>query len=134
MFETLHQLFSSGWISGTFAFVAVASTVIIIGVILSENRNPVKSLAWVTVLLMLPVVGLILYIFFGRNIKNTRMISQRNRRKLRSKEERLNVDPKSYGFSSATMQQINLARSLIGAQFYTDNTAEVFTDGRKKFD
>ena len=32
----------------------------IIAVIVSENRNPVKSLAWVTVLLVVPIVGLVL--------------------------------------------------------------------------
>lgn len=134
MFEALHSIVIPGWVSGLFAFVAVASTVITICIILSENRDPVKSLAWVTVLLLLPVVGLILYIFFGRNIKNTRMISQRNRRKLRKYEERINVDPKSTGLSSATLQQINLGRSLIGAQFYPDNTVEVYNRGVDKFE
>ena len=62
------------------------------------------------------------------------MISQRNRRKLRSREEKINVDPKSFGLSSATLQQINLGRSLIGAQFYPDNSVEVFNDGASKFD
>ena len=37
----------------------------VIAVVVSENRNPVKSLAWVTVLLVVPVVGLVLYIVFG---------------------------------------------------------------------
>ena len=64
--------------------IAYAITILsIIGVILSENRNPLKSLAWVTVLLLFPVGGVILYIFFGRSIKNKRMISRRNKRKLR---------------------------------------------------
>ena len=59
----------------------------IIGVVVSENRNPVKSLAWVTVLLLLPVVGMVLYLFFGRSLKSVRMISRRNRQALRSREE-----------------------------------------------
>ncbi|MDE6309710.1 MAG: PLDc N-terminal domain-containing protein, partial [Muribaculaceae bacterium] len=29
-------------------------------IVVSENRNPVKSLAWITVLLLLPVVGIVL--------------------------------------------------------------------------
>ena len=67
--------------------IAYAVTVLsIVGVVLSENRNPVKSLGWVTVLLLFPVGGLILYIFFGRSIKNTHMISRRNKRKLRQRE------------------------------------------------
>ena len=37
----------------------------IIGVVLLENRHPVKTLAWLMVLVYLPVVGLILYFLFG---------------------------------------------------------------------
>lgn len=134
MYDSIISFWNSGWLYTAFAVVAVASTVITILIILSENRNPVKSLAWVTVLLLLPVVGLILYLFFGRNIKNMRMISRRNRRKLRKGEKRVNTDPRKLGLSGSSLQQINLGRSLTGAQFYPDNSVEVFTDGRSKFD
>lgn len=40
----------------------------IIFVVIMENRNPVKTIAWVIVLLFLPYIGFILYIFFGRNV------------------------------------------------------------------
>ncbi|MDE5661149.1 MAG: PLDc N-terminal domain-containing protein, partial [Muribaculaceae bacterium] len=112
----------------------MACTILIILVILSENRNPVKSLAWVTVLLLLPVVGQILYLFFGRNIKNTRMISRRNRRRLKRRERRIHVDLRKCGLSERAVQQINLGRSLQDAQYYPDNTVEVFTDGHSKFE
>ena len=69
MYETFTNILTANWLYSVFAIIAVVSTVVIIFVILSENRNPVKSLGWVTVLLLLPVVGLILYIFFGRSIK-----------------------------------------------------------------
>ena len=47
--------------------IAYGITVIsIVGIVLSENRNPVKSLAWITVLLLFPVGGLVLYLFFGQ--------------------------------------------------------------------
>ena len=88
MYETFTNILTANWLYSVFAIIAVVSTVVIIFVILSENRNPVKSLGWVTVLLLLPVVGLILYIFFGRSIKNTRMVSRRTRRKLRRGERR----------------------------------------------
>ena len=39
----------------------------IILVIILDNRNPVKTLAWILVLMFLPIVGLVLYIFFGLN-------------------------------------------------------------------
>lgn len=134
MFDALSNIISANWLYSILALIAVGSTVVIIFVILSENRNPVKSLAWVTVLLLLPVAGLILYIFFGRSIKNTRMISRRTRRKLRRGERRNNVDPRNFSLGSQAVQQINLARSLTGAQFYPSNTVEVFTSGQAKFD
>lgn len=50
----------------------------IIFVVIMENRNPVKTIAWVIVLLFLPYIGFILYIFFGRNVRNKRIISSSN--------------------------------------------------------
>ncbi len=129
MFDHLSSLMTANWLYSAFAIIALGSTLVIIFVILFENRNPVKSLAWVTVLLLLPVVGLILYIFFGRSIKNTRMVSRRIRRKLKRREPRINADPRNAGLATPSVQQINLARSLTGAQYYPANSVEVFTDG-----
>ncbi len=41
--------------------ITILGTIVII---ITENRNPVKSLAWVLVLAFLPIVGLVFYIFF----------------------------------------------------------------------
>ena len=79
----LGQYIGFGWLWWCVATVYALTILGIIAVVVSENRNPVKSLAWVTVLLVVPMVGLILYIFFGRNIQNKRIISRRNRRILR---------------------------------------------------
>ena len=43
--------------------------------VLLENRQPSKAIAWILVLIFLPVVGLILYIFFGQNTRKERRIS-----------------------------------------------------------
>lgn len=134
MMQTITDFFAGNWVYSLLAFVAVASTVFIIIIILSENRNPVKSLAWVTVLLLLPVVGLILYLFFGRSFKNTRMISRRNRRRLKRREKSTHADPRKCGFTTASVQQIGLARSLAGAHFHWPCAVEVFTDGKSKFE
>lgn len=133
MFEVVGNILSSGWLYSALIWIALASTVLIIIVILSENRNPVKSLAWVTVLLLLPVVGLVLYVFFGRNIKNKRMISRRNRRKLRRREKSVKTDPREQGLAAESVQLINLGRSLSGAQYYGGNTVQFFSRGADKF-
>ena len=71
MFEALAYHINMSWIYwGLFAIYSI-TTVGIIGVVISENRNPVKSLAWITILLLFPLVGIILYIFFGRSEEHT---------------------------------------------------------------
>ena len=46
-------------------------------VLILDNRNPVKTLAWVLVLLFLPYVGLVFYFFFGRSQRRERIISRK---------------------------------------------------------
>ena len=134
MFEAVSSYFNMPWVYYTFICIYFATTVTIIGVILSENRNPLKSLAWVTVLFLLPIVGIILYLFFGRSIKNKRMISRRNRRKLRKYEKSPNVDKHSLNLTDESLQMINLAGTLAASPYYPDNTVEIFTDGASKFE
>lgn len=123
-----------GWISTVVGLLYAATILSLIAVVLSENRNPVKTLAWITVLLLLPFVGIVLYIFFGRNIKNKRMISRRNRRKLRRHEKRLDYDPRRENLSVRSLQVISTAKSLTGAQYYPHNSIDIYTDGKSKFD
>lgn len=115
--------------------LAYAGTIIsLVAVVLSENRNPVKSLAWITVLLMVPVFGVVLYIFFGRSLKNTRMITRRNRRKLRKRESFRSIDVTRLPLSTASRQQIRMAKTITGSIYYPGNKVEIFTDGHSKFD
>ena len=118
------------WIVATIYAITILS---IIAIVLSENRNPVKSLAWVTVLLLLPAVGLVLYIFFGRSIKNTHMISRRNRRKLKRRNNIKNIDISPVHLSPESIQQIKLTRSLNGSKYHSNNDIKVYTNGRSKF-
>ena len=123
-----------GWISTVVGLLYAATIIGLIAVVISENRNPVKSLAWTTVLLLLPIAGMVLYVFFGRNLKNQRMISRRNRRRLRRHEKRTNFDPRREGLELTSLQVLGTASSLTGSQYYSHNSVEIFTDGATKFD
>ncbi len=123
----------NAWLYWIFSIAYAVTIVSIVGVIISENRNPVKSLAWVTVLLLLPVVGIILYLFFGRSIK-TRMISRRNRRRLKRHHQTLSVKSSIQALSPESVGSIRLSRSLTSTAFYPGNHVDIFTDGKTKFD
>ena len=106
----------------------------VIGIVISENRNPLKALGWVTALLLFPVGGIILYFVFGRSIRNVRMISRRNRRKLLKHEGTQPLPKLDRELSPENRQRIRLAYSIGGANLYTGNDIRIFTDGRSFFD
>ena len=49
----------------------------IIYTIILENRNPVRTLAWILVLVLVPGVGLFFYIYFGMNYRKIKMFSMK---------------------------------------------------------
>lgn len=111
-----------------YVLTIVGALVVIVG----ENRNPLKSLAWATVLVLLPALGIVLYIFFGRSLRNRHLISRKNWRKLQ-------VKAAEYATPQHTMSEDNrllrhLAMSLVESPYYVGNKIEVFTDGISKFD
>lgn len=59
-----------GWIYSLVAIVLIVNVVL-------KNRDSVKTLAWVMVLLFLPVLGVLLYFFFGRDKRKERLIGHR---------------------------------------------------------
>ena len=49
----------------------------IIYTIILENRNPVRTLAWILVLVLAPGIGLLFYIYFGMNYRKIKMFSMK---------------------------------------------------------
>lgn len=134
MFDSLSHLWATGWLQNIIFYAYAVTIVSTVVIVVSENRNPVKSLAWITVLLLLPMVGIILYLFFGRNIQNRHKLSRRNRRRLKKQETGGISDYRNLNLSEESIQAIRLGYSLCGAMFYPGNSVEVFTDGHTKFE
>lgn len=59
--------------------ILIMSTMI---AILSENRQPTRTIAWLLVLWFLPVVGIILFFFFGQRIRQRRKLRRKSVYKL----------------------------------------------------
>ena len=63
------------WIPVLLYVLLVIATVV---TVLLDNRQPVKTVTWILVLIFIPVIGILLYIFFGQNTRKMRFISQRS--------------------------------------------------------
>ncbi|WP_455587400.1 cardiolipin synthase [Bacteroides sp.] len=73
-------------------FGAIIGTIV---VVVLDNRNPVKTMAWILVLMFLPIVGLVFYFFFGRSQRRERIIGKKSYGRLLKKPmaEYLAQDP-----------------------------------------
>ena len=47
--------------------------------VLLDNRQPAKTMAWLLVLVFIPVIGVILYFFFGQNTRKEKIISSQSK-------------------------------------------------------
>lgn len=112
-------------------FITVLTVIV---VILSENRNPVKSIAWVLVLVLLPIAGLVIYLIFGRSLKGMRLISRSHLRELRRLNDFPDVIGEDLSLSTDSRQLITLTNKLVGPHLFVGNQIDVFTTGHDKFE
>lgn len=104
----------------------------VIVVIISENRNPLKSLSWVVVLILAPIVGLVCYFFFGQNLSKRRAISRRLRKQIEGfvrqsqRTEQTSIAPK-FRPVERLVADIGNAPSLYDSEW------SLFSDGEAKF-
>lgn len=120
---------------GQIAILVVYAVTIVscIVVVLSENRNPIRSLAWVIALMFLPGVGLVFYLFFGRSLKGQHMISRHNKRRIlsRLRPPRVNLDAQD--LTGEERNIIKLSRTLCSSFYTVNNEIRIFTIGADKF-
>lgn len=64
-------------ITYTLTVLYVITIIGVISTIIMENRNPVRTLAWILMLLLVPVIGLLFYIYFGMNYRKVKMFSMK---------------------------------------------------------
>ena len=122
-------LFQQGFIMtvlGFFYIVLVAGTV---AVVVLDKRNPVRAMTWVVVLLFLPIIGLVLYFFFGRNIRREHLISKKAVSRINRKSLQAYIDQNSFQLPSEYYTLICLFRSLNQALPFEGNKVGIFTDG-----
>ena len=51
--------------------------IVTIAVIIHDKREPVKALSWIIVISLLPVVGFVFYIVFGRNHRKQKLFNRK---------------------------------------------------------
>lgn len=107
-------------------FGVVIGTII---VIVLDNRNPVKTIAWVLILMFLPVVGLVLYFFFGRSQRRERIIGKKLYSRLMKKSMAEYMAQDSCRLPLHYSRLISLFRNANQAFPFDGNRVQVYTEG-----
>lgn len=109
--------------------------------IILENRNPVKTISWILVLVLLPFAGIIIYLFFGQEYRKTKMYSRKGLKdleKLRNltleqldnmPTNQLQMSDKLY----AKRHLMNLMLSNSNAILTNNNDLKVLRNGEETF-
>lgn len=106
----------------------------VIIVIISENRNPIKTITWIMVLIFLPIFGLIIYAFFGQDYTKRRTISKRMYSKIKTRPLAELYSSESDHYPLQHVKLINLLHNSNQAPLLYGSSVEIFVAGRDKFD
>ena len=109
--------------------IYLAVIVSTIWVVVLENRNPVKTIAWVLVLVFMPVIGLVFYIFFGRTHRRDQIISRRSYSKLLKRPEEEYRSQQDAELPADYEGLISLFQHSNHAFPYANNQTQLFTTG-----
>lgn len=137
IFDYLFQINLSYLLQGIYLFTIF----FVVALVIHEKRDPVKTMSWVLVIILLPIIGIIFYFVFGQNYRKQKIFSRKGLKDLEFidniQEEQLaslsknrlgkNVRPE---FRPIINLLLNNSKSL-----YTENNeVTVLNDGKETFE
>lgn len=103
-------------------------------VIITENRNPLKTISWILILLLLPLVGLIIFYFFGEDSRKQRLISHKMHKKLNRKS----LGRRDYYEQQNPLEEYRglsvLLNKMADTPLYGGTSVRFFSSGAEKYE
>lgn len=121
--------------------VFLINIILAIVVVFLERRDAASTWAWLLVLFFIPVLGFILYLFFGQNMKRKKIFEWKDTNKIGIMEitkkqiDLINKDefPFQHHYMSQYKDLIYMLLVNDRAVLTQNNRVEIFTDGNDKF-
>jgi cardiolipin synthase len=125
-------------VSGIY-IITVAFTVILV---VQQKGDPLKTISWLLVILLLPYVGIILYFFFGKNFRKEKIFSRKGLADLEhmkklSTSQFNNLPDKDIFINEKLRGKINIMRLLLNSSkslVTENNKVTILQNGRETFD
>jgi cardiolipin synthase len=101
--------------------------------VVMDNRQPAKTMAWALVILFLPLVGIVLYIFFGINHRRERLVSQRSLDQLSKRSMLGFVEQQDLHVADSHKQLVDLFINQNLSLPFKVGAVDIMTDGYSFF-
>jgi len=102
----------------------VVATVI---TVVQERRDPVKALSWIAIIVLLPVAGIVIFIFFGQDYRKRKIFNRKEIKDLRQIEELSNRQVRSLG--EVEIEEVTEHSNII--KLLLNNSKTLLTLGNK---
>ncbi len=122
------------WLAGVIFTLLYSITILgLVLVIIAENRNPLKTISWVIVLLLAPGIGLLFYFFFGQDNRKQRIISRRTYKRIMKRPQTRKL-PQDVCVVPATYQPLaTLLNNNDYSSLLRGSDIRIYTQGADKF-
>lgn len=101
--------------------------------ILMDNRQPAKTMAWILVLWFIPLLGIILYFFFGQNIRREHIVSKKSLDQLTKRSMLEFVEQRNLTLPEKHRKLIDLFTNQQMALPFKGNSVEIYKNGYEFF-
>ena len=124
-----------------FSLVFLATAIPVAIMIVLEKRSPYKTAAWILVLILLPVLGVIFYLFFGQEYRKRKLFSRKDIKSL-SEFRRLSlkqlreIEQTRLNLNNEALEKENIIRLLLNnsnSLLTTGNQLEILNNGNETF-
>ncbi|AIQ65941.1 putative cardiolipin synthase YwiE [compost metagenome] len=120
--------------------ISIFSTLTVVSISLAifmENRNPSTTMAWILLLALIPVVGLVFYFLFGQNVFKRRKYDKKAQRDLmayeRIENDALRMHQDWSSFNSSQRKLLGMSQRLARTPISFTSETRVLTNGEETF-
>jgi cardiolipin synthase len=138
MFQNIGSNLLSFLIDGFYIITVVFMVILVI----QQKGDPLKTISWILVLLLLPYVGIILYFFFGKNYRKEKIFSRKELSDLEhmkklSIDQFINLSDRDILKNDKLRSKINIMKLLLNSSkslVAEYNRVKILQNGRATFE
>ena len=124
-----------------FEVLFIITLIFTIILIIQQKGDPLKTISWILVIFVLPVVGIVLYFFFGKNFRKEKIFSRKGltdleQIKILSQHQFIDLSRKNFFADPVLQSKISIMRLLLNSSkslLTENNNVTILQNGNETF-